>query len=66
MTKTKGMSHDTYLSVREFFRHKGEKALAANDISEADYCAGVVRGLDLAFGDGSAKPWTHHETLRPL
>jgi len=51
----KPISYDEYLAKREFFRQKGETALQKNDTTEADYCAGVVRGLDLAFNDGSAK-----------
>jgi hypothetical protein len=49
------MTRNEYLEKREFYRAKGEKALKENDLNEADYCAGVVRGLDLAFGEGSAK-----------
>jgi hypothetical protein len=49
------LTHDQYVSMREFFRKKGEVALEKQDFNEADYCAGVVRGLDLAFQDGSAK-----------
>lgn len=56
MTKAKRMSHDEYLNVREFYRAKGERAMKENNLTEADYCSGVVRGLDLAFKDGSAKP----------
>ena len=51
----KRMSYDLYLEKREFFRAKGEKALQEGDTNKADYCAGVVRGLDLAFNDGTAK-----------
>ena len=54
-TKIKKMSYEQYLSTREFYRAKGERALNENNITDADYCAGVVRGLDLAFNDGSAR-----------
>lgn len=55
MTQPKRMSYDEYLDVREFYRAKGERAMKENNITEADYCSGVVRGLDLAFKDGTAK-----------
>lgn len=50
------MTRDQYLDKREFFRHQGEIALTHNDLVNADYYAGIVRGLDLAFGEGSADP----------
>jgi hypothetical protein len=49
------MSHEQYCNTREFYRVKGARAMANNDLNEADYCSGVVRGLDLAFQDGTAK-----------
>ena len=49
------MKDADYIRTREMFRNKGEEAVKQGDIAEADYCAGVVRGLDLAFQDGSAK-----------
>lgn len=49
------MSHEQYCHTREFYRVKGARAMANNDLNEADYCSGVVRGLDLAFRDGTAK-----------
>ena len=49
------MTHDQYVTTREFYRKKGERAVKVNNLNEADYCAGVVRGLDLAFQDGTAK-----------
>lgn len=55
MAKVPRMSHDEYVDVREFYRAKGERAIKENNITEADYCSGVVRGLDLAFKDGTAK-----------
>jgi hypothetical protein len=55
VAKTKKMTHDEYVNVREFYRSKGARAIKENNINDADYCAGVVRGLDLAFRDGSAK-----------
>lgn len=50
------MTRDQYLDKREFFRRQGETALANNDTARADYFGGIVRGLDLAFGEGSADP----------
>lgn len=44
-----------YIRTREMFRDKGERAEKRGDKEEATYCAGVVRGLDLAFQDGTAK-----------
>ena len=55
MSKPKRMSYNEYLNVREFYRAKGERAMKENNITEADYCSGVVRGLDLAFKDGTAR-----------
>jgi hypothetical protein len=49
------ITDELYLNLREFYRDKGAKALKDNNISEADYCSGVVRGLDIAFQDGTAK-----------
>jgi hypothetical protein len=49
------MKDADYIKTREMFRDKGERAVKRGDTEEADYCAGVVRGLDLAFEDGSAK-----------
>ena len=49
------MKDADYLRTREMFRDKGERANNAGDIEQAEYCAGVVRGLDLAFQDGTAK-----------
>jgi hypothetical protein len=55
MSKNKRMSHNEYVTTREFYRLKGERAIASNDLNEADYCAGVVRGLDLVFREGTAQ-----------
>ena len=49
------MTRDNYIKIREMWRLKGEQALKINDTNEADYCVGVIRGLDLAFGEGSAE-----------
>ena len=50
------MTRNQYLDKREFFRQQGETALQMGDLVNADYYAGIVRGLDLAFGEGSADP----------
>jgi hypothetical protein len=47
------ISKDDYIKMREFFRLKGVQALENKDLVEADYSSGVVRGLDLAFQDGT-------------
>ncbi len=47
------ISKDEYLKMREFFRLKGAQAVENEDLVEADYCSGVVRGLDLAFQDNT-------------
>jgi hypothetical protein len=49
------MKDADYIRTREMFRDKGERAEKRGDLEEATYCAGVVRGLDLAFQDGTAK-----------
>ena len=49
------MKDAEYITKREFFRVKGERAEERGDLEDAEYCAGVVRGLDLAFQDGTAK-----------
>lgn len=52
---SKVITDERYLQLREFYRSKGERAVKEDNLNEADYCAGVVRGLDLAFQDGTAK-----------
>jgi hypothetical protein len=52
---TKKMSRNEYLKVREFYRAKGQELMMSFKPELADYYVGVVRGLDLAFGEGSAK-----------
>jgi hypothetical protein len=47
------MTKKDYLKMREFFSLKGNEALENKNLSEADYCSGVVRGLDLAFQDNT-------------
>ena len=49
------MSDKEYIRTREMFRAKGQRANESGDIETAEYCSGVVRGLDLAFQDGTAK-----------
>lgn len=55
LAESRKRREDDYLRTREMFRDKGERAEKRGDIEEATYCAGVVRGLDLAFQDGTAK-----------
>jgi len=50
------INRDQYLTLREFFQNKGREAGEAEDLNEANYCSGVIRGLDLAFQEGSADP----------
>lgn len=52
---SKKMTHNQYVDKREFFRLKAMSAISRGDEMEAEYATGVIRGLDLAFGDGSAK-----------
>ena len=49
------LSKKEYQELRETYRVLGNEALAKDDIREAEYMSGVIRGLDLAFNDGSAK-----------
>jgi hypothetical protein len=49
------MKDAEYIEKREWFRTMGVDAEEAGNIEKAEYCAGVVRGLDLAFQDGTAK-----------
>ena len=54
---SKKMNRDEYVTTREFYRAKGENLLQNGETEKADYYVGVVRGLDLAFGEGSAKTY---------
>lgn len=47
------MTRDQYLDRREFFRLQGVREEKQGNIEKAEYFAGIVRGLDLAFGEGS-------------
>jgi hypothetical protein len=49
------MTRNQYLDKRELYRLKAERELSKGNEMEAEYAIGVIRGLDLAFGDGSAK-----------
>jgi hypothetical protein len=49
------LDHNEYCDKRERFRLEGVKAEELNDIEKSSYYAGIVRGLDYAFEDGSAK-----------
>ena len=56
MSKTaKRMSEEEYANAREFYRLKALSEFEKGNESEGEYAVGVVRGLDLAFKDGSAK-----------
>jgi hypothetical protein len=52
---SKKMTYNQYVDKREFFRLKALSELERGNEMEAEYAVGVIRGLDLAFGDGSAK-----------
>lgn len=56
MKKTTPITHNEYCEIREFHRMAGVRAEDKGDIERAEYYAGVVRGLDLAFRDGTAHP----------
>jgi hypothetical protein len=49
------MTHNQYCDKRELYRLKAEHELSKGNEMEAEYAIGVIRGLDLAFGDGTAK-----------
>ncbi len=49
------MTFKQYQDRRESYRLKAEYELSKGNETEAEYAIGVIRGLDLAFGDGSAK-----------
>lgn len=49
------LSFNQYVDKREFFRLKAERELENGNEMEAEYAIGVIRGLDLAFEEGSAK-----------
>jgi hypothetical protein len=44
-----------YIRSREYFRQMAEDAMKSENMERVDYYTGIVRGLDLAFEDGSAK-----------
>ena len=52
---SKKMTRTDYILIREFYRSKGQDFMNKNEPQKADYYVGVVRGLDLVFGEGSAK-----------
>lgn len=53
MAKT--MTRKEYESVRELYRLKALREFEQGNETEGEYAVGVIRGLDLAFKDGSAK-----------
>ena len=52
------LNHNQYCDTREMFRLKGIEAEESGNIERSSYYAGIVRGLDLAFQDGTAKART--------
>lgn len=48
------LTHNEYVTKREFFAKLAERAIRDGNEGRADYYVGIVRGLDLAFGEGSA------------
>jgi hypothetical protein len=51
----KVISDSDYIRHREWFRLLGVRAEEEGKTEKAEHFAGVVRGLDLAFGDGVYK-----------
>jgi hypothetical protein len=49
------ISDADYIRHREWFRLLGVRAEEEGKTEKAEHFAGVVRGLDLAFGDGIYK-----------
>lgn len=49
------LTHNQYCDKREFFRNMALEAQKELNIEKAEYYTGIIRGLDLAFEDGSAK-----------
>lgn len=49
------MTKKQYESRREFYVKKAEYEFSLGHENEGEYAIGVIRGLDLAFQDGSAK-----------
>ena len=49
------MTDKDYIKTREFFRQMGERGLQSGNLGKVDYYTGIIRGLDLAFEDGTAK-----------
>jgi len=47
------ITHDQYITKREFFTKQAQRAIRDGNEGRADYYVGIVRGLDLAFGEGS-------------
>ena len=48
------MTRDQYVTQREFFIKQANRSIRDGKEDRADYYTGIVRGLDLAFGEGSA------------
>jgi hypothetical protein len=49
------MSDNDYIRTREMYRELAIREEAIGNEAKAEYLTGVIRGLDLAFEDGSAK-----------
>jgi hypothetical protein len=43
------MTESTYYVTREMYREMAIRAESQNNIEQAEYLTGVIRGLDLAF-----------------
>jgi len=52
---SKKMTDKDYIYQREWFRQLGVNAEKDGNTAKAEHFAGVVRGLDMAFGDGIYK-----------
>ena len=49
------LTFDEYADTREFYRLKAENEFKNGNEMEGEYAIGVIRGLDLAFQEGTAK-----------
>jgi hypothetical protein len=49
------MKDAEYLHLREHCRQMAIRANEEGDLSNVDYYTGIIRGLDYAFQDGTAK-----------
>lgn len=49
------MKDSEYIQKREYFRQMAIRANEDGNLSNVDYYTGIIRGLDYAFEDGTAK-----------